>query len=191
MTTFVLDCDNNIIAFDSRQKAELANIAGARMFSSQQELEALDLGASRLVEIWNGFAGAVPFDDLRPVKKFENRHIAAARIWQAVQRLAPKTAAPAPANAAAAPKTKGPKPAGAKPAPRPQGGAQARDGSKKAGVLALLRRADGATLAEIMAATGWQAHTVRGFISGTLSKKMGIQIESFKTPEGDRAYRLS
>ena len=42
-----------------------------------------------------------------------------------------------------------------------------------------------------MAVTGWQAHSVRGFISGSLTKKMGIKIESLKNPEGDRAYKVA
>ncbi len=58
-------------------------------------------------------------------------------------------------------------------------------------MIELLRRPEGATLAGIMKATGWEAHTVRGFISGSLAKKMGLKVESFKTPEGDRAYRIS
>jgi hypothetical protein len=69
--------------------------------------------------------------------------------------------------------------------PRP-----AREGSKKAIVIDMLRRADGATLKNIMDATEWQAHSVRGFISGGLGKKMGLAVESFKRPDGERAYRL-
>ena len=69
--------------------------------------------------------------------------------------------------------------------------ATARDGSKKAIVLEMLKRPDGATLAEIMGATEWQAHSVRGFISGGLGKKMGITVESFKSENGDRAYRVA
>lgn len=66
----------------------------------------------------------------------------------------------------------------------------ARSGSKKAEVLALLRRAQGATLAEILQLTGWQPHTVRGFISGTLVKKMGLTVESKRNKAGERAYRI-
>jgi Protein of unknown function (DUF3489) len=65
-----------------------------------------------------------------------------------------------------------------------------REGSKKAKVLALLGRKEGATLAQLMKATGWQAHSVRGFLSGALGKKMGLTIESTKTESGDRIYKL-
>ena len=41
-----------------------------------------------------------------------------------------------------------------------------------------------------MSATGWQAHSVRGFISGTLGKKLRMKIDSFRTEKGDRAYRV-
>jgi hypothetical protein len=65
-----------------------------------------------------------------------------------------------------------------------------REGSKTATVLALLQRAKGATLAEIMEATSWQAHSVRGFISGTLGKKMGLTVSSAKGEDGQRRYNL-
>jgi hypothetical protein len=65
-----------------------------------------------------------------------------------------------------------------------------RQGSKTTTVVDLLRRSGGATLAEIMKATGWQAHSVRGFISGTLGKKMDLQVISFKNEAGERAYRM-
>ena len=68
--------------------------------------------------------------------------------------------------------------------------ASARDGSKKATVLALLQRKNGATLAEIMKATQWQAHSVRGFISGALGKGMGLAINSAKRQDGERVYSI-
>ena len=57
-------------------------------------------------------------------------------------------------------------------------------------VIGLLSQPAGATLKEIMAATGWQAHSVRGFISGQLSKRLGFEVKSFKR-QGERAYRIS
>jgi hypothetical protein len=57
-------------------------------------------------------------------------------------------------------------------------------------MLKLLRRPGGAALAELMAATDWQAHSVRGFLSGTLRKKMGLTIESHKSAEGERTYSI-
>ena len=67
---------------------------------------------------------------------------------------------------------------------------EAREGSKAATVLDLLKRPDGATLAELTKATGWQAHSVRGFLSGTVSKKMGLAIESTKVEDGERTYSV-
>jgi hypothetical protein len=62
--------------------------------------------------------------------------------------------------------------------------------SKGAKILEMIGRAKGATLAEIMKATGWHAHSVRGFIS-TAGKKHGVTIESTKSEAGDRLYRSS
>jgi hypothetical protein len=58
-------------------------------------------------------------------------------------------------------------------------------------VLELLRREGGATLDDIMSATGWQAHSVRGFISGVLRKRMGVLVESTKREHGQRAYSVA
>ena len=66
----------------------------------------------------------------------------------------------------------------------------ARDGSKTATILDLLKRKDGVTLKELMKVSGWQAHSVRGFISGTLGKKMGRTVESTKREDGERLYQL-
>jgi Protein of unknown function (DUF3489) len=66
----------------------------------------------------------------------------------------------------------------------------AREGTKKAKVLALLKRPQGATIAELRQATDWQAHSVRGFLSGTLHQQWGLQIQSGKHPNGERFYSL-
>jgi hypothetical protein len=76
----------------------------------------------------------------------------------------------------------------AKPAPAKQAGTP-RPESKGAKILELIRRPKGATLAEIRKATGWQAHSVRGFIS-TAAKKHGLKIESTKSEAGDRVYKI-
>jgi hypothetical protein len=68
--------------------------------------------------------------------------------------------------------------------------AGARDGSKTSKVLELLRRSDGVTLKELMKATGWQPHSVRGFLSGTVGKKMGLAVTSTKGEDGERTYSL-
>jgi hypothetical protein len=75
------------------------------------------------------------------------------------------------------------KPAHAKEASAP------RAESKGAKILELIGRPKGASLAEIMKATSWQAHSVRGFLS-TAAKKHGIKIESTKTEAGDRVYQI-
>ena len=66
----------------------------------------------------------------------------------------------------------------------------ARDGSKTAKVIDLLKRPEGATLKELMKATGWQPHSVRGFLSGAIGKKMGLKITSTKGEDGQRTYSV-
>lgn len=182
MTAFAIDTDNTITAYTSGD----AIPAEHARFTTEKELVKLAANwpIDRMVEIWNSFAGAPPFGDLKPVKKFTDRKTAAARIWKAVQALTP---APAPQAAPTAPK----KAKQARAKGDATGSNRAREGSKKAVVLEMLRRPEGATLADIQAATGWQAHSVRGFLSGSLGKKMGLTIESLKTSEGARAYRVA
>jgi len=66
----------------------------------------------------------------------------------------------------------------------------AREGSKTATILELLKRAGGATPKELLKATGWQSHSLRGFLSGTVGKKMGLTVVSVKGEDGERSYCL-
>src|SRR5260370_17624954 len=188
MTSFTIDADNSITAFATKQEADGGQ--GDR-FSKLHELGELagKWPANRLVEVWNGIPG------LTPVKKFTNRKSALARIWKAIQSLNGDSAADAassapkrPAKAGQAPKpvkktarsakNKPPKAAKGKRGKGAAKPAAARDGSKKSEVLALLQRKGGATLAQIMKATDWQAPRVRGFISTSLGKQKGLQVEA-------------
>ena len=65
-----------------------------------------------------------------------------------------------------------------------------RADSKQALVIGLLQRPEGATIAQIMQATGWQQHTVRGTLAGTLKKRLGLTITSTKEAGGQRVYRI-
>jgi hypothetical protein len=179
MRLFAIDNDNNITAFPAAEQIP----EGQEHFASEKELAKLAANwpAGRLVQVWNGFAGVTPFDGLKPVKKFTDRKNAVARIWKAIQKL---DAPAAPQAADVAPKGKRSRKAATAKDATPT----AREGSKKAIVLDMLKRPEGATLADIMSATSWQAHGARGFISGQ-TKKMGLKIESAKREDGQRVYK--
>lgn len=66
-----------------------------------------------------------------------------------------------------------------------------REGTKQAKLIAMLRRPAGATIAEIVEATGWQSHTVRGALAGALKKKLGLDVTSEKEGERGRVYRIA
>lgn len=172
---FTIDTENNITA------AEAGAVLPEKTqpFASQKELNKLaaEWPPEPMVEIWNGLPG------VKPLKKFANRNLAAGRIWKAIQNLGADGGEHAPTQ----PRTKA-KPG--KKAGRKPKAATALDGSKKATVIAMLSRKDGATLEAIMKATDWQAHSVRGFISGALIKKAGLKVESFKRQDGERAYAI-
>ena len=138
---FTIDSENNI-AVCTEAPASTDNL---QAFASEKELAKLaaEWPGSRLVEVWNSFAGVTPFNDLKPVKKFTSRKLAVARIWAAVQRLAnaaepARDVAPAakPAKKAA---TKAPRRA------RAQQDASESRSNKKAEVIALMKRTKGVT----------------------------------------------
>ena len=66
-----------------------------------------------------------------------------------------------------------------------------RENSKQAQVIELLKRPDGATLNQLIEATGWQAHTVRGAMAGALKKKLSLNIVSEKNDGHERKYRIT
>jgi len=200
MTTFTIDAENNITALTGNEAAA----SGSEAFASEKDLLriAAQWPAERLVEVWNGIPG------VKAAKGFTNRKAGVSRVWKAIQGLAKPVPDTTPAEKPLAkkadgkkePKAKG-KPAKAakpakagKPAKAAKGAREAkpaRDGSKKAQVLEMMRRKGGATLAEIMKATDWQAHTVRGFVSAALGKKMGITVVSTKSDSGERTYTVT
>jgi hypothetical protein len=98
---------------------------------------------------------------VRRVVKFKDRTTAVRRVWTKVQEL-PLVQTKSPV---------------------------VREGTKAAVIIELLREPSGATLKAIMATTGWQAHSIRGFISVQLIKKLGLRVESF-TRAGERVYRI-
>src|SRR6267154_4598698 len=174
--TFTINVDNNITVLDSAEKiAERQE--GTETFSSSQELDALagKWPGSRLVEIWNSLPG------VEPVERFTSRQVAATRIWKAIQNLQPTAGAQrrqvAPNKASAKHK--------ASRRPRPAG----RENTKTAKVIALLQQPEGATLQAIVKATGWQTHSVRGFVSGQLKKKLGLKVRSSQR-DGERVYSI-
>lgn len=68
---------------------------------------------------------------------------------------------------------------------------KARTGTKQEALIALLKRPEGGSIAEMMAATGWLAHSVRGFISGSLKKKLGLEVTSEKHQTRGRTYKIA
>jgi len=154
--------DIRIIEEDAPENAD----AGGSTFASEQELQELgsEWPMKRLVAIWNRLPG------VQAVARFTDRKTAVARIWRAIQ---PQTEADRPSTRRAS---------------KTQHRPVFREGSKAAQVLTLLCRPEDATLNEIRSQTGWQAHTVRGFISRNLSKQ-SRNVRSCER-DGERVYRL-
>jgi len=178
VTTYTINSDNNVTAFASAKAAN--STPETERFSSAKELAKLaeEWPAARLVEIWNALPGVVP------VKRFTSRKTAVVRTWTAIQSLKPNAVARSPHV--------GPKKGmSLQRATLKEEALTARSGSKKADVLALLGREGGATLQDLMTTTGWQAHSVRGFLSGVLGKKMGLTVDSLKRKDGARVYSIA
>jgi hypothetical protein len=161
---FLLSAEDAVIAFSGEPDARRIMADGDVLFGSPDDLRrtTADWPSARLVRLWNRIPGAAP------IKKFTDRPTALKRIWDAIQVVEPLRP----------PATDGPSSEG--------GPATARSGTKKAILLELLRRSEGASVREMMAALGWQSHSVRGYLSSLA--KQGSPIHSFRRPDGDRAY---
>ena len=161
MQRFLITSDNRMVTIGSTAKTP----DGGTAFDSEQQLAEVtsDWPVSRLVEIWNGLP------EVTAVRKFKDRATAVSRIWKQAQIL-PPFAEPEQVEDASNKTEAAP--------------------SKKAQVVAMLNAAEGVTLSQIMAATGWQKHSVRGFLSGAVGKKMGLTVVSSKAKDGERIYRI-
>ena len=189
MATFTINDDNNITVFASAEEAAQAGGATAIPFDSQAAFARVsaDWPLSRFVEIWNSISGH------KQVSKFADRKKAVARIWAAIQPIAARAERSKPEEPKPAKPAKGAKPAkkakAAKKAAGKKTGDKGERRNKKAEVIAMMKRAKGATLAQIVETTGWQKHTIRGFVS-LLASKGGEKIESSRNTAGDRTYRI-
>jgi len=168
---FAIEAGNHTGAYAAQEVP-----GGAAAFSSETELAAVSEGwpAHRLVEIWNRLPGVTA------VSKFTDRKTAIRRIWRAVRELEPAGGRQRVRAAQGA----GRKTAGQTKRPQTQPA-----GTKTDRIIALLKRPEGATLKAIMLATGWQSHSVRGFVSAHLTKRKGFKVKSFKR-DGERVYRI-
>ena len=200
MKTFTIENEtNNITAHASGKEAGAA--PNSERFGNEAALAKLasNWPPARLVEIWNSLPGVTP------VRKFKDRPTAVSRIWKAVQNLGdqPETVVPeTPGPATTAHVAPQEADVALEPVRAKHGARRARnppvattkkglrEGSKTETILGLLKRPDGATLKAIMNATGWQAHSVRGFVSGALGRKMGLVVVSIKTGNGERNYSI-
>jgi hypothetical protein len=201
---FTIDIENNISVFGTQEEAAASTTNPFESFASQKELAQLAAAwpEERLVAIWNSLPG------VKPVTTFKTAKAGASKIWESIQGLgkaaepakpkadknakgSAKAAKGAPAKAKTTKKATPAKPAPkAKKAAKKEESAGPREGSKTSLVVAPLQRKNGATLVEIMEKMGWQKHTVRGFMAGTM-KKAGYTVESFKPEGGERTYRIN
>ena len=159
MNIYRIDDDNRVHVLS--EAVSKGAVPDGAAFNRVEDLEQLAAAwpVRRLVEIWNELPVA------RPVARFENRKVAVQRIWQALQ---------ARIDQPQQPRRKRERPA--------------RE-SKLQMVLRMLRTPEGTTLDALMKATRWQAHSVRGFLSGKVSKQLALPVESFRR-DGERVYRL-
>ncbi len=191
MKTFTIENEtNNITSHASAREAEAT--PGSDRFGTEAALAKLAANwpAARLVGIWNSLPGVTV------VQKFKDRKTAVSRIWKAIQSLgagAAEAAPDGPLKPDVAPEKPPAKNRATRAKKTPAAAARKgiREGSKTEAILGLMKQPGGTTLRAIMEATNWQAHSVRGFISGTLGKKMGLTVVSTRGENGERTYSIN
>jgi hypothetical protein len=172
MKIFYIEQDNRI-RVEARARKEDANHPGRFSSSTEWKRLAADLPLSRLVEIWNRLPKQ------KPVRRFMSRTAALDRIWAAVESMRTTD-------------SKAARPSKGKKNPAEQLGSikDKHIRGKTARMLALLKSQKGVSLEELLAVTGWQKHSVRGFLSGTVRKKLGFDLTSTRNAHGVRMYRI-
>ncbi len=181
MNTFTIDINNHVAAYD----ADVTVSGDTVKLMNEPEFAAAikDWPTARLIELWN------KLPNVTPVTKFTDRKTALRRIWAVLEKIEPG----ADREPAVKPKAPGKKKpvakakalANAKPAAK----AKSAGRTKTDQVIAALREPAGATLKQLMAITGWQPHSVRGFLSAHVSKRMGLRVKSIER-DGVRVYRV-
>jgi len=160
MAQYVITEDNTILAYEAAPD-------GTAAFRSYTELEHLtrECKGTELVTFYNNLASAQGVD---AVRKFTNHETGVKRLWKLIEQLPITPRAPLP-----------------EPPADDSAVVVLRGATKKETVLSLVQRPPGATLEELMDATGWQAHSVRGFLS---VQKRDYTIERIARPENMYAY---
>jgi len=130
-----------------------------------------------------GAQGAAVAPEKAPSKKVAGPKKGAPKARKGASAPKPKSGTTAKPQKSAKKAAKSPKAA----EPKAEG---VREGSKTETILGLLKRPGGVTAKELMKTTGWQPHSVRGFLSGTVGKKMGLTVTSTKGEDGGRSYAI-
>ena len=167
MKTFIISSENKVTAGVDPQQ----NATGSVQFTTIDELTQMthEWPMARLVAVWNRLSGVTS------VRRFTDRDTAVTRIWKTLQNAAESTKVSRP--------PRGKNRSGSKKT-------LAQEGTKKARILILLNRPKGATLEELVRATGWQTHSIRGFISGNVGKQMGLKVNTSTRSGGKKAYHI-
>ena len=193
MKSSTIENDTDYVAVPpSATDAEV--IAQVRGFGAEAQFAGLasEWPTSRLIRIWNALPGVIP------VKRFTSRRSAVARIWnyirtpddvsreQTPDAASPPRCLPMPESALAASADSGSR----HPRSRKRNPGSGNGDRRTDAIIALLRQPGGATLDAIKEATGWQSHSVRGFISGTVRRKLNLNAISARDANGARIYSV-